>query len=91
MSIVYAGERFEGYNMPTRTPKHPTKSHAVLAKHKDIIRLVRFGQQGVEGSPKKEGESVAYRRRREAWYARHRDNIAKGPLHAAWWAAKVKW
>ena len=24
-------------------------------------------------------------------YARHRKNIARGPLHPAWWAAKVKW
>ena len=32
MSIEYRGERFEGYNKPKRTPKHPSKSHVVLAK-----------------------------------------------------------
>lgn len=91
MSITAFGETFEDYNVPKRTPNHPTKSHAVLAKHKGIVKLIRFGQQGVQGSPKKKGESEAYRKRREAWYARHRDNIAKGPLYPAYWAAKVKW
>jgi hypothetical protein len=87
--ITYHGETFEDYNRPKATPDHPSKSHVVLAKHKGIVRMIRFGQQGVKGSPKKEGESEAYRARRDAWYARHRKNIAKGPLHPAWWAAKV--
>jgi hypothetical protein len=89
--ITYHGETFDDYNHPKATPDHPSKSHVVLAKHKGIVRMIRFGQQGVKGSPKKEGESEAYRARRDAWYARHRKNIAKGPLHPAWWAAKVKW
>jgi hypothetical protein len=91
MAITYAGETFEGLNKPKRTPRHPTKSHAVLASHKGVVRLIRFGQQGVSGSPKKAGESEAYRKRREAWYARHKDSIAKGPMSPAYWAAKVKW
>lgn len=91
MAITYRGETFEGYNKPKRTPNHKTHSHAVLAKHKGVVKLVRFGQQGVKGSPKKDGESEAYRRRREAWYARHKENIARGPLYPAYWAAKVKW
>ena len=51
MSITYRGEQFDGYNKPKRTPSHPTKSHAVLAKEGDTIKLIRFGQQGVTGSP----------------------------------------
>ena len=51
MPITRAGETFEGYNKPKRTPKHPTKSHAVLAKDGGKVRLIRFGQQGVSGSP----------------------------------------
>ena len=39
MAIVYRGERFSGYNKPKRTPKHPKKSHAVLAKQGEKIRL----------------------------------------------------
>lgn len=80
-----------GYNKPKRTPNHPTKSHVVVAKSGDKIKTIRFGQQGVSGSPHKEGESAAYRKRREAFRARHMKNIAKGKLSAAWWADKVKW
>jgi len=85
------GEKFAGYNKPKRTPGHPTKSHAVLAKSGDQVKLIRFGQQGVSGSPKKDGESDAYRKRRESFKARHADNIAKGKMSAAFWADRVKW
>lgn len=81
----------EGYNKPKRTPNHPTKSHVVVAKEGDQIKTIRFGQQGVSGSPKKEGESEAYRNRRESFKARHAKNIAKGKMSAAFWADKVKW
>ena len=91
MSITYRGEQFEGYNKPKRTPSHPKKSHAVLAKEGDTIRLIRFGQQGVSGSPAREGESQAARSRRASFKARHAENIAKGKLSAAWWSDKVKW
>lgn len=84
-------EEFVGYNKPKRTPNHPTKSHAVLAKQGDVVKLIRFGQQGVSGSPKKDGESEAYKNRRESFKARHAKNIAKGKMSAAWWADHTKW
>lgn len=74
----------EGYNKPKRTPSHPTKSHVVVAKEGDEVKTIRFGQQGVQGSP--EGS-----KRNEAFKARHASNIAKGKLGAAYWANKVKW
>jgi hypothetical protein len=80
-----------GYNKPKRTPSHPTKSHVVVAKSGDSIKTIRFGQQGVSGSPRKSGESESYRKRRESFKARHSSNIAKGPMSAAYWADKVKW
>ena len=80
-----------GYNKPKRTPNHPTKSHIVVAKEGNQIKTIRFGQQGVSGSPRKAGESEAYRKRREAFKARHAKNIAKGKMSAAYWADKVKW
>jgi hypothetical protein len=80
-----------GYNKPKRTPNHPTKSHVVVAKEGNKIKTIRFGQQGVKGSPKKEGESKAYANRRKSFKARHAKNIAKGKMSAAYWAAKVKW
>lgn len=89
--ITYRGEQFEGYNKPKRTPKHPTKSHAVLAKEGETVKLIRFGQQGVSGSPPREGESAAAKARRASFKARHASNIAKGKMSAAWWSSREKW
>jgi hypothetical protein len=80
-----------GYNSPKRTPSHPKKSHVVVAKQGDKTRLIRFGQQGVSGSPKKEGESKSEANRRKSFKARHAKNISKGVMSAAYWADKVKW
>lgn len=80
-----------GYNKPKRTPKHPTKSHVVLAKEGSKIKTIRFGQQGVSGSPPREGESKADKERRRSFKARHAKNIAKGKMSAAYWAAREKW
>jgi len=77
-------ESFSGYNAPKKTPSHPTKSHAVLAKSGDEVKLIRFGQQGVKGSP--DGT-----KRNEAFKARHAENIAKGKMSAAYWSNRVKW
>lgn len=81
----------EGYNKPKRTPSHPTKSHVVVAKEGDKIKTIRFGQQGVSGSPKRENETQADEARRKSFKARHAENIAKGKMSAAYWADKTKW
>jgi hypothetical protein len=83
MTIEYRGEKFAGYNKPKRTP-NAKKSHAVLAKEGDKVKLIRFGQQGVQGSP----EGTA---RNRAFKARHAANIKKGKMSAAYWANRVKW
>ena len=87
-----------GYNKPKRTPNHPTKSHIVVAKEGDKIKTIRFGQQGKKvgtlkgtaGKPKK-GESRKTKMKRKSFKARHRKNIAKGKMSAAYWANRVKW
>lgn len=84
-------EGLKGVNKPKRTPNHPTKSHVVMAKDGDKHKLIRFGAQGVKGSPPKKGESDAAKKRRAAFKARHKSNIEKGKLSAAYWADKVKW
>jgi hypothetical protein len=89
--IDYRGERFSGYNKPKRTPNHSSKSHAVLAKVGETVKLIRFGQQGVSGSPARQGESESNKNRRASFKARHAKNIAKGKTSAAYWANKVKW
>ena len=91
MAVERAGEKFKGYNKPKRTPNHPTKSHAVLAKEGDKIKLIRFGQQGSKGSPPRKGESKADKARRAAFKKRHAKGIAKGKMSGSYWANKVKW
>jgi hypothetical protein len=71
-------------NAPKRTPGHATKSHVVKACSGGEERIIRFGQQGVKGSP-------AGTARNKAFKARHAKNIAKGKMSAAYWADKVKW
>tara|TARA_Y100000590_G_scaffold417635_1_gene517564 strand:- start:109 stop:402 length:294 start_codon:yes stop_codon:yes gene_type:complete len=91
-SVKRGKETFSGYNKPKRTPNHPKKSHAVLAKEGEKIKLIRFGEKGAKtaGKPKK-GESDAMKKKRKSFKARHGKNIAKGKMSAAYWADKVKW
>tara|TARA_R110002095_G_scaffold22727_1_gene24439 strand:+ start:1781 stop:2071 length:291 start_codon:yes stop_codon:yes gene_type:complete len=81
-----------GFNQPKRTPKHPKKSHVVVAKVGDKIKTIRFGEQGAKtaGKPKK-GESAKMKAKRKSFKARHGKNIKKGKMSAAYWADKVKW
>ena len=73
-----------GFNKPKRTPKHPNKSHVVVAKEGSQVKTIRFGQQGDTG----DRQPTA---RQKSFKARHRKNIAKGKMSAAYWADKVKW
>ncbi len=81
-----------GFNKPKRTPNHPKKSHIVVAKEGDKVKTIRFGQQGAKtaGKPKK-GESDRMKKKRASFKARHRRNIAKGKMSAAYCADRVKW
>jgi len=90
MTVTRGKEKFSGYNKPKRTSGHPTKSHAVLAKQGDKIKLIRFGQQGVSGAGKNP-QSDKDKARKRSFKARHAANIAKGKMSAAYWANKVKW
>ena len=84
MAIKKGNESFSGYNRPKRTPGHPTKSHAVLARSGDKIKLIRFGQKGVSGDKGNTARARSFR-------ARHAKNIARGPMSEAYWANRVKW
>ena len=59
-----------GFNKPKRTPKHPKKSHVVVAKVGDKVKTIRFGQQGVSGAGKSP-KSKAQKARRKSFKARH--------------------
>lgn len=96
MNVREAAKLFErigvsGFNKPKRTPSHPTKSHVVVAKEGDKVKTIRYGQQGVSGSPATKGESAADKARRKSFKARHAANIAKGKMSAAWWSSTTKW
>jgi len=67
------------------------KSHVVKACEGGKEKIIRFGQRGVKGSPKKEGESKEYASRRNRFKTRHAKNISKGKMSAAYWSNKVKW
>jgi hypothetical protein len=88
--IKKGSEEFSGYNKPKATPKHPTKSHAVLAKEGDTVKLIRFGQQGVSGAGSSP-DTPKDKARQKSFKARHAENINKGKMSAAYWADKVKW
>lgn len=72
----------DGVNKPKRQTAGG-KSHVVLAKDGNMVKLIRFGQAGV-----KTNQTVG---QRKAFESRHAKNIAKGKMSAAYWAAKVKW
>lgn len=72
-----------GYNKPKRTPSHPKKYGIVVAKEGSQVKTIRFGQQGAETN-----KSAA---QRSAFVDRHRKNIARGKMSAAYWANKVRW
>lgn len=80
----------EGVNKPKRTPSHPTKSHVVMAKEGEAYKLIRFGQQGVQGAGKNP-TTEAQKARRASFKARHAANIAKGRMSGSWWSSTVKW
>ena len=81
-----------GVNKPKRTPQHPKKSHIVLAKEGNKVKLIRYGQQGAKTAGKpKAGESDRMKKKRASFKARHRRHIAKGKMSAAYWANKTKW
>ena len=85
-------------NKPRRTPKHKTKSHVVKACSGGVQKIIRFGQQGKKvgtlsgtAGKAKKGESARMKAKRKSFKARHRKNIARGKMSAAYWANKVKW
>lgn len=80
----------KGVNKPKSTPSHPKKSHVVLAKEGDKIKLIRFGEQGADTVTESNPNS-SRQKKRASFKARHAKNIKKGKMSAAYWADKVKW
>jgi len=79
-----------GINKAKATPSHPKKSHVVLAKVGDKVRLIRFGQKGAD-TVTESNPTGARAKKRASFKARHAKNIAKGKMSAAFWSDKIKW
>lgn len=78
-------------NSPRKTPSHDTKSHVVKACSGGDEKLIRFGQQGVEGAGSAP-TTDAEKERRKSYYARHNaQDSDPGIFSARHWAHKVKW
>ena len=78
-------------NKAKPTPNHPTKSHVVLAKKGDQVKLIRFGQQGVVGAGKNPKTKEA-KPRRASYYARHNAQNTNQKIESPlYWSHKVKW
>ncbi len=75
--------RLKGVNKPKMTPKHKTSKAIVLAQSGHKIKLIRFGAQGM-------GHNYSAAARK-SFKARHRKNIARGKMSAAFWADKFLW
>lgn len=70
-------------NRPKMTPGHKTKKAMVLAESGHQLKLIRFGAKGM-------GHNYSAGARR-AFKARHKRNIARGKMSAAYWADKFLW
>ena len=84
-------EGLSGVNKPKRTPKHPTKSHCVMASEGGKYKFIRFGQQGVKGAGKNP-KTQRDKARRRSYYARHNAQDPNPDFFSArYWSHKVKW
>lgn len=78
-------------NKPRKTPGHATKSHVVKACEGGKEKIVRFGQQGVEGAGKNP-KTASEKARRKSYYARHNaQDSSPDKFSARYWSNRVKW
>lgn len=92
---VAAAKRYQkdkmACNKPQRTPGHKTKSHIVKACEGGEEKIVRFGQQGVEGAGKNP-QTAKDKARKRSYYARHNaQDPSPDKMSARYWSHKVKW
>ena len=78
-------------NKPRKTPGHATKSHVVKACEGGEEKIIRFGQQGVEGAGKNP-TTAKDKARKKSYYARHNAQDSNpDKMSARYWSHKVKW
>jgi len=78
-------------NKPRRTPGHKTKSHVVKACDNGKEKIVRFGQQGVQGAGKNP-KTAKDKARKKSYYANHNPQDNKpSKMSAGYWSHKAMW
>ena len=70
-------------NKAKKTPSHPIKSHVVLAKEGDKVRLVRYGDPNMSNKKNIPARRKSFRRS-------HKCDEKKSKLTAGYWSCK-KW
>ena len=73
----------KGLNRAQRLNDDSGKSHHVMAFEGKQAKYIKFGQKGV-----KTNQTAGQRR---AFKSRHKKNIKRGKMSAAYWADKTKW
>ncbi len=88
----YAGEVFEGYNKPKRTPGD-SKKFAVLVKDDGEDKIVRFGDPSMENyrnGPSGRG-GHGDEERNDNFQARHNCDEKTDPTTPGYWSCKWSW
>jgi hypothetical protein len=91
LTIRKAGEVFEGYNKPKRTPGE-SKKFAVVVKDGDTDKIVRFGDPSMEHY--KEGSSDrghGDEDRRADFKSRHNCDEKKDKTTPGYWSCNWSW
>lgn len=89
--IRYAGEVFEGYNKPKRTPGD-SKKFAVLVKDKGKKLIVRFGDPSMEHYKEGNGDGGhGDEERRANFRARHNCDEKTDKTTPGFWSCKWSW
>jgi len=91
-AIRYAGEVFQGYNKPIKTPGE-RKKFAVLVKDDGDDKIVRFGDPSMqhyrEGPGSERGHGDA--QRREDFKRRHNCAEKDDPTTPGYWSCRWSW
>lgn len=91
-TIRYAGEVFQGYNKPIKTPGE-RKKFAVLVKDDGEDKIVRFGDPSMEHYKEggRQGGGHGDEQRREDFRRRHNCDEKNDPMTPGYWSCRHSW
>ena len=78
-------------NKPQKAPPGDKHKKVVKSCHHGEEKIIRFGQQGVEGAGKNP-QTAKDKARKKSYYARHNaQDPSPDKMSARYWSHKVKW